>query len=146
VALGGSPSAMTIDPDGSRVYATVPAGLLVLDVSTPSNPAVMGVVPTGNNPAAVIVTEDGSQLYVVNEQSHTVSVLATGPGLPVVTRTITAGHKPNRIAVSQTKFYVSSGYAKQIMVFERASGQFIGTIPLDSLPVHLVGGFLPTAP
>ena len=73
-------------------------------------------------------------------------VLKTTGFLPRRVGTIKVGHRPNGLALSRTRVYVSSPHAAEIIVIDRESEQVIGTIPLAAFPTSLSGGLVPTKP
>jgi YVTN family beta-propeller protein len=67
---GSYPNALAVSPDNKRLYVAE-AGLdsvAVLDVSTPTQPKLLGRIPTGWYPSALSVSADGKTLYIVNDK------------------------------------------------------------------------------
>ncbi len=67
---GSYPNALAVSPDNTRLYVAE-AGLdsvAVLDVSTPTQPKLLGRIPTGWYPTALSVSADGKILYIVNDK------------------------------------------------------------------------------
>jgi YVTN family beta-propeller protein len=65
---GTQPNAIVISPDNTRVYVAE-AGInsvAVLDSSIPSQPKLLGRIPTDWYPTAVTLSSDGRALYVAN--------------------------------------------------------------------------------
>ena len=79
--------------DGHGGQVTVP-----VTVSVIASPAVLGTIPVGAAPGAVVFTSDGSRAYVVNTSAGTVSVINTATN--TVTGTITVGSGASAAAVS----------------------------------------------
>jgi YVTN family beta-propeller protein len=65
---GSNPNALSLSPDGSRLYVTNGGNntLAVLDLASKR---VVGLVPTGEYPTAVAVSADGAHLFVVYAKS-----------------------------------------------------------------------------
>ncbi len=67
---GSYPNALAVSPDNTRLYVAE-AGLdsvAVLDVSTPTQPRLLGRIPTGWYPSALSISADGKTLYIVNDK------------------------------------------------------------------------------
>ncbi len=67
---GSYPNALAVSPDNTRLYVAE-AGLdsvAVLDVSTPTQPKLLGRIPTGWYPSALSISADGKTLYIVNDK------------------------------------------------------------------------------
>src|SRR5215468_5130159 len=65
---GAYPNALAVSPDNTRLYVAE-AGInsvAVLDVTSPTAPALLGRIPTGWYPTAVTVSPDGHFLYIAN--------------------------------------------------------------------------------
>ena len=85
-------------PDGSNVYVTNLDGTVSIISTTTST--VTATVNVGSTPGGVIVTPDGSQLYVTNSGSNNVSVINTTTN--TVTATVNTGNGPGGVAVIPT--------------------------------------------
>ena len=67
---GSYPNALAVSPDNTRLYVAE-AGLdcvAVLDVTTPTQPKLLGRIPAGWYPSALSVSADGKTLYIVNDK------------------------------------------------------------------------------
>jgi len=67
---GSYPNALAVSPDNTRLYVAE-AGLdsvAVLDVTSPTQPKLLGRIPTGWYPSALSVSADGKTLYIVNDK------------------------------------------------------------------------------
>ena len=68
VVHGSYPNALAVSPDNTRLYVAE-AGLnsvAVLDVSNPTQPQLLGRIPTGWYPTGVTVDPSGQNLYITN--------------------------------------------------------------------------------
>jgi YVTN family beta-propeller protein len=81
--FGSGPNALALSPDGGTLYvangtnncvAVVRLGTLACDADPaerrPEKSAVVGLIPTGWYPGAVVVSPDGRTLYVANIKGH----------------------------------------------------------------------------
>ena len=65
---GSYPNALAVSPDNTRLYVAE-AGLnsvAVLDVTIPTQPKLLGRIPTGWYPSSLSLSADGQTLYVTN--------------------------------------------------------------------------------
>ncbi len=65
---GAYPNALAVSPDNSRLYVAE-AGInsvAVLDTSDPTQPRLLGRIPTGWYPTALAISQDGNTLYILN--------------------------------------------------------------------------------
>lgn len=67
---------IAITPDGRKAYVTASnVGVIVIDLV---NNTVVGVpIPVGQEPLGLAITPDGSQVFVANNESFSVSVIST---------------------------------------------------------------------
>jgi YVTN family beta-propeller protein len=72
VELPGAPKAIAISPDGRRAYIALAEqeGIAVLDLNTN---AITGVIPSGADPWAMVITDN--RLFVTNEGMSSISVI-----------------------------------------------------------------------
>ncbi len=88
---------LATSPDGNTLFAVnTPNGTLeIFDLST-GTPVFQNRVPVGLEPVAVAASPDGSEAWVVNHVSDSVSVVALS-GVPHVSRTLLVGDEPRDI-------------------------------------------------
>ena len=81
------PYAVAALRDGSKVFVSSQRDgkVYVLNASTPSAPALLGTIPTGAHPVALLLNQAQTRLYVANANSDTVSVVDTGTSAVVDT-------------------------------------------------------------
>lgn len=86
VPLGGSrePSALAVSPDGSRIYAASfnTDDVVVVDIGSTS---VVSSIPVGAGPTDLVVSQDGNDLFVVNNGDGSVSIVDLLSGIEVDT-------------------------------------------------------------
>jgi YVTN family beta-propeller protein len=65
---GAYPNAIAVSPDNTRVYVAESGlnSVAVLDSTDPLRPKLLGRIPTGWSPTAVVASPDGLSLFVVN--------------------------------------------------------------------------------
>lgn len=125
--VGGSPSAMALDPSGKFVFVTDPAANTVAAFSIGSSGALTAVgspVATGTTPVSVHVQPSGNFLYTANRGSGDISAFslnssgALSPlsGSPF---TVLPGNTPTYVTSggSGTFLFVANGGTNNITVF-----------------------------
>lgn len=94
-------------------------------------------VEVGGAPVRLVVSPDGSRVYVTNEGSHSVSVISTATHK--VIHTITGLSRPYAMAISPNGgiLYVSNFGTKQVTVINTTSYAFINQIAGFAIPYAL---------
>ena len=64
--FGSAPNALALSPDGKILYAANGTDNAICVMETTSSGRVIGYIPTGWYPGAVVVNQAGTQLYVAN--------------------------------------------------------------------------------
>jgi YVTN family beta-propeller protein len=115
-------------PDGKRAYVTsLKDGVLtVIDL----NKGVLGDVPTGKGAEGVDVTPDGREVWVVNREADTISVVDAKTSK--VAATIKAGSFPIRVRITPDgrRALVSFADSGDVGVFDVTTRAEIKRIPL----------------
>jgi YVTN family beta-propeller protein len=86
----GAVFGVAVSPDGTKVYATWPNFVSIIDTAT--NTLTATKIPVGTNPMGLSVTPDGSKVFVANSGDGTVSVINTATN--TVIDTIVVGINP----------------------------------------------------
>ena len=113
VAQPAAASFVTFESGQVRPLALSPSGTTLLAVNTPDNRletfsvgagglAHTGSVPVGLEPVAVAVRPDGTEAWVVNHLSDSVSIVDLTAAPPRVKRTLLVGDEPRDIVVAGT--------------------------------------------
>ncbi|MGW5524115.1 beta-propeller fold lactonase family protein [Gordonia sp. NPDC003950] len=95
------PYGVAIAPDGGYAYVTSDTDPGTVSVIDTSSNTIVKTIDVGTSPESVVISPDGTTLYVANEQ--TVSIVAIDPSNPdndTVTATISGIGNPNALAVS----------------------------------------------
>ena len=128
-------NALAVSPDGTRLYVTEwyanSTGVLrIIDTATTT---VLRSITVGAYPAAVVVSPNGSRVYVANVSDGTVSVINTTTNR--VIRTITVGTTPRNFAMnaSGSRLYVANTGSSTISVINTANNSVTSTIGVDGL-------------
>ncbi|MDR7665341.1 PKD domain-containing protein [Methanosarcina sp. Z-7115] len=155
-SVGKGPKEIAVTPDGTKVYVvnSDSGSISVIDTATNN---VIDTVKIGRASCGVAVNPNGTKVYVTNKDEYisTVSVIDTATN--TVTAKVPVGSDPKGIAVTPdgTKVYVAISLYNTVSVIDtatntvtatmlvgnspRASGQFIGSIPVQ--PVYPLANF-----
>jgi YVTN family beta-propeller protein len=126
VAVAGSPFVVTVSPDGSRVYATLGEGtVVVIDRSTH---AVVAAIPVGSAPNGLAFAPDARSLYVSNAFGGSVSEIEVATG--IVARTLAVGGTPQGLAVAAdgSELYVANE-SGAMQVVDLSSATVVDSVP-----------------
>ncbi len=84
---GSYPNALAVSPDNTRLYVAE-AGInsvAVLDTTPPTQPRLLGRIPTGWYPTGVTVSPDGKTLYILNAKGIGEDINPATTGNPTAT-------------------------------------------------------------
>jgi len=126
------------------VYAYVPAivGGVIAILNTSSN-ALASASGSTTNPYGAAATPDGSQVWVTESGTNTVSVITTTGTKPTITNTIVVGIYPHGIAITpdgKTAYVANTGPntgpggSQTVSVIDVASQTETGTISVGEAP------------
>jgi YVTN family beta-propeller protein len=136
IDLKGWSGEVAVTPDGRSAFVTqaFPGSTVEVDLL---DGHVIGPVQAGPSPYTLVVTPDGSRLYVVNglEGAHSVSVIDTASGQPVGPP-IEVGLGPGGIAISPDgRFaYVANYGGASVSVIDTRLNQVVAQIPVAENP------------
>jgi len=139
IALGSTPTALAVSPDGNRAYVTLPGTTNKLAIVDTANGQIVNQVTVGASPAGVAVSSDGRRVYVTNSGSNTVSVIDADPASATYNteiRRITVGAQPTGIAVAPDgrKLYVTLPGSDSVAVVDTVSNTVVATIGVGDSP------------
>jgi YVTN family beta-propeller protein len=139
ISVAGSPKALALSSDGTRVYVGAKNKVSVINTVTDT---VAGTVTlNGGQIYGIEFSPDGKRAYVANSGSGTISVLDATKAVPSVVATITVGREPRGIAVSAdgTRAYVTNWGAKSLSVIDTVNNRVVGSpIALGTDPFGVV--------
>lgn len=132
VPVGYAPNGFAIDPDETRLYVSsfVAGTVTEIDLRTDQ---VLRTFTTGGRPQDLIVSKDGRELYVANEDGWIdVYTLATGERAASVA--LAAGGFGMALSPDEAHLYVSLPDAGQVQVVNTHSRNVIHTIAVGGRP------------
>jgi YVTN family beta-propeller protein len=126
---------MAIDETDGKLYVTR-AGNAELAIVDESSGSVINIT-TGSTPCAVALNPATNQIYVVNHEGNTVTVIGGKDGK--VLATLKVGDKPQGIAIDAktNRIYVSNVHGDSISVIDGAENAVIGTLRTGHNPYAL---------
>src|ERR1700733_70730 len=136
--LGVQPTYSIVDPNRNRLYVTNSGDntVSVFDVSSVtqggSGPAVptLATVPVGTDPVGVIPLLDGTNFYVANAGSNTVTVVSQSSFAPQTTVTLPSGANPVWITADPTsqKVYVADQGTSETTIIQTSNNSITQNI------------------
>lgn len=119
-----------ISPDGSKAYIGCSGGTSTIAVINTATNTITNVIPVSSSgeSTGIVVSPDGSNLYVANYVDNTVTAVNAITGA-IVAR-IPVGQYPLGVAISPdgSKVYVAYTYSNYVSVINTASNSISGTI------------------
>ncbi|KQY04043.1 hypothetical protein ASD37_24870 [Mycobacterium sp. Root135] len=143
IAVGGAPSSVVLNRDGTRAYVANYADGTVSVVNSATNTVIGSPIKLGILPQAMSTNADGSRLYVVGLETSTyagrLTVVNTVTN-KIVGTPIDIGAYPTGIAVSPngSRVYVTNGVGNTVTVVDTATGARSGNpIPVGDFPTGI---------
>jgi YVTN family beta-propeller protein len=132
VRVTHAPNGFALHPDMTRVYVSTFVGGTVSEIDLATDSIVRGWTP-GGMPQDMVVTPDGSELFVANE-SGWVNVYDLGTGDAVDSIPLNGGGFGMALSPDQEHLYVSESNAGNVEVINIASRTIIHTIYVGAQP------------
>jgi len=133
LVVGAQPDAVTVSPDGSKVFV-VSDGAGTVSVINTSNNTVTGTIPAGSSPSGTAVTANGSMAYFTNSTVDSVTVVNTST-YKIVAH-IHVGSHPEAICISPdgSRLYVADVNSNAVSVINTQTNLVVATIVVGSSP------------
>jgi YVTN family beta-propeller protein len=133
---------VAVAPNGLRAYVTNGFGI-VLVINTNTNKVIANItIGTGTGPVGVVVSPNGSTVYVTDLLNNTVSVINTFTN--TVVATIPVGDYPYDVAVTPngntvyvTNWFDQYPYGNDVSVINTATNTVVATIPVGRNPIGI---------
>ena len=135
IAIGMSAISITINPDGSHIYATsidYSGNGLATAINTTTN-TIEATIPVDNDPFGIAISPDGQKVYVSNWAYGNISVITTANNT-VSTTIPDAGNQPIGVCFTPdgAQAYVINYSSSDVLVINTANNAVIANIPLGS--------------
>jgi YVTN family beta-propeller protein len=143
----GGPQFVAFSPDGNRAYVSIFNAertvneVGVLDTATG---AFTAHIPVGVRPFALVVSPDGSKVYVPNHDSGGITVIDAATN--AVIGSIQVAPNPHWLAVSKDgkRMYAANHESNLVTVIDTSNNAILATIPVGQSPHSIVAH--PTKP
>jgi gliding motility-associated-like protein len=134
IQVGGGPSALSVSPDGSRLYVvnTESASVSVINTATDQ---VITTIPVGSYPYGIVVSPDGKTVYVTDQASNAISVIDAATN--TVNSTITLSeYAPWGISISPdgAELFVADYLSNSLSIIKTSSGA-VKTVEVGTTPI-----------
>lgn len=140
----GMPQDIRLSPDGTMLYVAdmMNDGVFLVDARSFSE---TGFIPTGPGTHGLVVSRDGTKLYVSNRGSHSMRRVPRGPGsvsvidfaskAVVATWPIPGGGSPDmgNVSADGKQLWLSGRFDNEVYVFDTTSGA-VTKIPVGAEP------------
>jgi YVTN family beta-propeller protein len=137
---------IAVSPDGKQVYVGIylTSGPNLLEIIDTERRAVIGSVPVGIRPFQLLVSRDGREVYSIDHDSYSVTVVdpvkMTRRVLEVAPRVRDSFDKPHYAAIRADGKLLLPIQGNRLVILDPASGQF--TTSALSANTHQHGVFL----
>lgn len=137
VALAGTGQTLAWHPNGYLLYASTFTGGTAVEIDTRSMTITRTFV-TGSKAQEVVVSHDGAELFVADEDLEKVDVFNLASGARVAS--ISVGGNPWGMALSpdQQQLYVGLVFQGEVVVVDRSSRAVVRRIPTGGMPRRIV--------
>jgi YVTN family beta-propeller protein len=137
----GGPQFVAFSPDGNRAYVSIFNAdrtvneVGVLDTATG---AFTAHIPVGVRPFALVVSPDGSKVYVPNHDSGGITVIDTASN--TVTGSIQVAPNPHWLAMSKdgSRMYAANHESNLVTVIDTSNDAILATVPVGQSPHSIV--------
>ena len=145
VAVGGGPSGLGINTDGSRLYVTNRSDQTLSVINTATN-AVISTLSVNGSPVLAVVSPDGTRAYSLNTvyANATLSVINTTTNTVITTITnIAPDASPSSVSVNPTdgRIFIVNANGK-IKAINPATNTIEATIDLGNVNTLAYGDFI----
>ena len=130
------PACVCISPDGSKAYIGCSDGSSTVTIINTTTNAIISTIPVSSSgeSTGIVVSPDGTTLYVANYVTGTVSVVNIATS--TVVAVIPVGANPYGIAISPdgSKVYVAFTFSTNISVINTTTNTITANITAGSVP------------
>lgn len=137
LALGGTGQSMTWHPNGYLLYVSTFTGGAALEVDTRSM-TVSRTFVTGSKAQAVVVTRDGGELFVADEDLGKVDVFSLASGELLTSISVDGNPWGMAITPDQQQLYVGLVFQGEVAVIDRATREVVRRIDTGGAPRRIV--------
>jgi PQQ-dependent catabolism-associated beta-propeller protein len=130
IALGDSPEAFDLSPDGKTIYVSNEDAAEVSFIDA-ANARLLRSVPVGPEPEGVKVSADGKTLYVTSEVANLVHVIDTVSGK--ILKNAGVGKRPRRLALTPDgkELWVTNELDSSVSIVSTRTFELIDTLKFE---------------
>ena len=135
ITVGASPSALAINPTGTRLYVSNFGSTTVSVVNTATNLEITKVT-VGSQPSGLAVSADGTRLYALSRANDTVTAINTATN-QVVGSPVVVGDSPRNVVIGpSSQLYVTNYTSGTVTVLNTttAAPVFVKTLTVGTQP------------
>jgi YVTN family beta-propeller protein len=124
----GDPEGVTVSPDGKTVYVTNTVQNVVDVISTTGFDRVTRTIPVGQLPWQLVLSSNGSTLYVADGDSNAISVISTASD--TVTGTISDPGDPVSLALTPdgSELWVGGLTSGVMTIYDTSDNTLVGSV------------------
>ena len=137
IALGGTGQSMAWHPNGYLLYVSTFTGGTALEVDTRTM-TVSRTFVTGSKAQAVVVSRDGTELFVADEDLGKVDVFSLASGALLTSIDVDGNPWGMAMTPDQQQLYVGLVFQGEVVVIDRASRTVVRRIDTGGAPRRIV--------
>jgi YVTN family beta-propeller protein len=128
---------LAFHPDGVRLYASQLSNGTVSEINTQTGTIARNFVIGGTTLQGVVVSKDGSELYVADEGANVLRVVSVASGTQTATVALGGGGFSVALSPDNVQLYVSLPASGVVKVIDRATRAIAKTIQTNGTPRRL---------
>jgi YVTN family beta-propeller protein len=137
IGLAGTGQSLAWHPNGYLLYVTTFSGGTALEVDTRTMTVVRTFV-TGGKAQDVVVSLDGTELFVADQDLQKVDVFSLASGERLSSITVPGNPWSMAMTPDQTQLYVGLVFQGKVVVIDRASRGVVQSIATGGVPRRIV--------
>lgn len=137
IPLGGTGQSLAFHPNGYLLYVSTFTGGSALEVDTRSMTVTRTFV-TGGKAQEVVVSADGTELFVADQDLQKVDVFNLGSGAGITSIPVGGNAWGMAMTPDQTQLYVGLLFQGQVVVIDRATRAVTRRITTGGIPRRII--------
>lgn len=137
VALAGTGQSLAWHPNGELLYVSTFSGGTALEVDTRTM-TVLRTFVTGGKAQEVVVSDDGSELFVADQDLKKVDVFSLASGNRVASIPVPGNPWSMAMTPDQQQLYVGLVFQGEVVVIDRADRSVVRRIVTGGIPRRIV--------
>ena len=137
IAIPGTGQSLKFHPNGYLLYVSTFTGGSALEVDTRTMTVTRTFV-TGGKAQEVVVSADGTELFVADQDLQKVDVFSLGTGARITSIPVGGNAWGMAITPDQTQLYVGLLFQGEVVVIDRATRSIVRRIATGGIPRRIV--------